>query len=42
MEIKKHGRREGEELSLMEECLLYSDNNVVQKVWMRHGQKKKK
>lgn len=42
MEMKKRGRREGEELSLMEECLLYSGNSVVQKVCMRHGQKKKK
>lgn len=40
MEMKKRGRREGEELSLMEECLFYSDNNVVQKVCMRHGRKK--
>lgn len=39
MEMKKRGRRKGEGLALMEECLFYSDNNMVQKVCMRHGQK---
>lgn len=42
MEMKKRGRRAGEELSLMEECLFYSDSNVVQKVCLRHGREKKK
>lgn len=35
MEMKKRGRRKGEGLALMEECLFYSDNNMVQKVCMR-------
>lgn len=39
MEMKKRGRRKGEGLALMEECLFYSDNNMVQKVCMRRGQK---
>lgn len=42
MEMKKRGRRAGEELSLMEECLLYSDNNVVQKGLYETRTKKKK